>query len=603
MSIAVRTRYGLSRHPRPVAVGIGVFAVAAATAGAIALTRGAARGQTTALAVATIVAGCTFVGAGLVAWLRRKANLTGPLMILAGFLLFGTSLSQADQSLPFTIGLVIGAIPAAVIAQLMLAFPDGRLHSRWERLAVAAAFFDVIVLQVAMLMFMGFEHLSGCPCPDNLLLVRDNSAAHAALMDGQRVLTVAVTVCLGVLLARRWKAASRPLRRAVTPLLSAGAITIVLLVASLLATDSGVSLGLAVADRIALAAIPVAYLAGLFQARMARVSVSDLVVELGRQPAPGQLRNALARALRDPTLELAYWIPESEAYVGIDGQPVEVRAADGRAVTLLDVGGRRVAALVHDAALAETPQLLDGVASAAGLALENERLQAELRAQLEELRDSRARIVEAGDTARRRLERNLHDGAQQRLVALSVGLGLAEAKLDTDPHQAAEMLTAARVELAAALEELREIARGLHPAILSRGLAVALEAVAERSPIPVELCVDAGVRAPPAVEAAAYYVVSEALTNVARYAQANTAAVRVTSANGQLHVDVSDDGIGGAEIVKGSGLQGLRDRVEAIDGRLEIRSRSGAGTHVIAHLPLQPRKAVADSEAADAAGH
>jgi signal transduction histidine kinase len=392
------------------------------------------------------------------------------------------------------------------------------------------------------------------------------------------------------------------LRRAVTPLLSAGAVTIVLLVASLLASDSGVSRAFAVADRIALAAIPVAYLAGLFQARMARLSVSDLVVELGRQPAPGQLRDALARALRDPTLELAYWIPESDAYVGIDGQPVQVHAADGRAVTVLDVAGRRVAALVHDEALAETPELLDGVASAAGLALENERLQAELRAQLEELRDSRARIVEAGDTARRRLERNLHDGAQQRLVALSVGLGLAEAKLATDPLRAAEMLTAARVELTAALEELREIARGLHPAILSRGLGVALEAVAERSPVPVELCVDAGVRAPAAVEAAAYYVVSEALTNVARYAQASTAVVRVTSGNGQLRVGVSDDGIGGAEIVKGSGLQGLRDRVEAIDGRLEIRSRTGAGTHVIAHLPLHLRKAVADSEAADAAG-
>jgi signal transduction histidine kinase len=164
------------------------------------------------------------------------------------------------------------------------------------------------------------------------------------------------------------------------------------------------------------------------------------------------------------------------------------------------------------------------------------------------------------------------------------------------------MLTAARGELTAALEELREIARGLHPAILSRGLGVALEAVAERSPVPVELCVDAGVRAPAAVEAAAYYVVSEALTNVARYAQASTAVVRVTSANGQLRVGVSDDGIGGAEIMKGSGLQGLRDRVEAIDGRLEIRSRRGAGTHVIAHLPLQLRKAVADSEPADAAG-
>jgi signal transduction histidine kinase len=599
VSIAVRSTYGLSRHARPVALGVAVCAAAAATAGAVALSRGEARGQTTVLAVTTIVAGCTFVAGGIVAWLRRPANLTGPLMVAAGFLLFGTSMAQAEQSLPFTIGLVIGAVPAAVVAQLVLAFPDGRLHSGWERLVVAAAYLDVIVAQVAMLMFMGFEQINGCPCPDNLLLVRDDARVHSALMGGQRALTVAVTVALGILLARRWRAASPPLRRAVAPVLWATAMTIALLAAALLTTDA-VSRGLAAAARVALATVPIAYLLGLFSARIARVSVSDLVVELGRLPGPGQLRVALARALRDPSLELAYWIPESQTYVGIDGQPVEVSTTPGRAVTVLERGGRRVAALVHDPALAENPALLDAVGSAAGLALENERLQAELRAQMEELRDSRARIVDASDTARRRLERNLHDGAQQRLVALSVALGFAETKFDTDPHKAATLLAAAREELTVALEELREIARGLHPAILSRGLAVALEGVAERSPVPVELKVDGGVRPPRSVEAAAYYVVSEALTNVARYAQASAAAVRVTRDDGQLRIEISDDGIGGADIASGSGLQGLRDRVEAIDGRLEIRSRPRGGTRVIAYLPLQLRRVVPDTRLSDA---
>jgi predicted transporter len=283
-----------------VAVGIGLCAAAAAAASALALTHGAAHGQSTALAVTTIVAGSMFVAAGIVAWLRRPANLTGPLMIAAGFLLFGGSLAQANQSLPFTIGLVVGPIPAAIIAQLMLAFPDGRLHSRWERLAVGAAYFDVIVLQIAMLMFMGFENLSGCPCPDNLLLIRDDMTVHSALMGSQRVVSTIVAVWIGVLLARRWQMASRPLRRAIAPVLFASAVTVALVVSSLLVTNDTAAQALHVASQIGLATVPVAYLMGLFAARMARVSVGDLVVELSRQPAPGQLRVALAHALRDP---------------------------------------------------------------------------------------------------------------------------------------------------------------------------------------------------------------------------------------------------------------------------------------------------------------
>jgi signal transduction histidine kinase len=595
VSIAVRSLDALSRHTRPVVLVVSITAVVAATAGAVALTQGVARGQTTLLAVTTIIAGCTFVGGGIVAWLRRPINLTGPLMVIAGFLLFGSSLAQADQSVRFTIGMVVGPIPAAVIAQLILAFPDGRLHSSWERLTIGAAYVNVTILQVAMLMFMGFEHLSGCPCPENLLLVGDNNLIHGALMSTQRLLNVAVTISIALILAVRWRSASRPLRRAVAPLLSAAVITIVFEMASLLVSNPDASLAFSVAARVALATVPIAYLVGLFFARMARAGVSDLVVELGRLPAPGQLRAALAHALRDPSLELAYWIPESETYVGIDGQLVQVQAGVDRAVTVVEVGGRRVAALVHDPALGENRELLAGVGSAAGLALENERLQAELRAQVEELRDSRARIVEAGDTARRRLERNLHDGAQQRLVALSIALGLANTKLVTDPPTAAAMLATAQTEATAALEELREIARGLHPAILGRGLAMALEAVAERSPVPVDLRVECATRPPPTVEAAAYYVVSEALTNVARYAHAGGAVVRVKEEESRLCVEVSDNGIGGAEISTGSGLQGLRDRVEAIDGRLEVRSPAGSGTRVIATLPLQMRNHVGES--------
>ena len=588
MNFSVASGYRPSRQTWSVAACVAVAGIAAAVAGAVALANGEARAQTTGLAATSIVAGCTFVAAGIVAFLRHSANRIAFLMMAAGFLLFGNSLAQANSALPFTAGLVVGPLVAAVLGHLMLAFPDGRLHSRGERLAVAAAYIVGTVVQVVMLMFMGPEQLSGCPCPDNLLLVRDDQAVHGALMSGQQVIGVAVAVWIGVLLERRWRTASRPLRRAIVPLLSAGAVTILLYLLATIASDPAPGLGRALdaADRVALAIVPIAYLVGLFNARLARAGVSDLVVELSRMPGPGRLRDALARALDDPSLELAYWLPESQIYVGIDGQPVDVEGGEGRMVSVLERRGRRVAAMVHDPALGENPQLLDAVSAAAGLALENERLQADLRAQLEELRESRARIVAAGDNARRRLERNLHDGAQQRLVALAVGLRIAESTYRTDPAAGASLLTSAHEELELALSELREIARGLHPAILNQGLEAALGTVAARSPVPVDLDVELDERPPEPVEATAYYLVSEALTNTARYAGATRATVRVTQDGDRLHVGIADDGIGGAELETGSGLQGLRDRVEGIGGRLELESEPGRGTHLAAHLPL-----------------
>jgi signal transduction histidine kinase len=203
-----------------------------------------------------------------------------------------------------------------------------------------------------------------------------------------------------------------------------------------------------------------------------------------------------------------------------------------------------------------------------------------------QLTASRARIVQAGDAARRRFERNLHDGAQQRLVTLSLTLRLAQAKLAEDPAAAQTLLKASSEELASALEELRELARGLHPAILTdRGLGAALEALADRSPVPVELdSVPAG-RLPPPVEAAAYYVVAESLTNVAKYADASSAHISIEQHNGYAIVQVEDDGVGGVDLDRGSGLRGLADRVEALEGRLIVSSETGRGTRVRAEIP------------------
>jgi signal transduction histidine kinase len=329
---------------------------------------------------------------------------------------------------------------------------------------------------------------------------------------------------------------------------------------------------------IALALVPFAFLAGLLRSRVTgATAVSELVGRLGRGAS---LRDELASALGDPSLELAYWTPTG--FVDSDGAPFEFR--EGRASTPVE----NVALIVHDASLAEERELLDAVAGAAALALENERLAAELRASVKQLRASRARIVKTADAARRAIERDLHDGAQQQLVALSLSLRLARTRLERDPVEAGALLDAASRDLQAALQALRELARGIHPAVLSdHGLGAALDALAQRFPFPVEIAAVPEERLPETVEATAYFVVAEAITNVARYARASHAVVTVEREE-ELVVRVSDDGVGGADPSAGSGLRGLADRVAVLDGRLEVESPAGAGTTVRAFIPVPP---------------
>jgi signal transduction histidine kinase len=256
-------------------------------------------------------------------------------------------------------------------------------------------------------------------------------------------------------------------------------------------------------------------------------------------------------------------------------------------VTPVEQGGERVAVIMHDPSLEDQRELVRAVAATAQLAFENERLGAELSAKIEELSASRARIVESGDAARRRLERDLHDGAQQRLVSLALSLRILRSRIDGDAEAARE-LESARSELDQALEELRKLARGIHPSVLSdRGLDAALEGLANRAPLPVELEGTAGERLPERVESAAYFVVAEALTNVAKYSHASHARVNLTRDNGQVMVEVSDDGVGGADPATGSGLRGLLDRVSALGGELEVDSRPDRGTTVRAKIPCE----------------
>jgi signal transduction histidine kinase len=331
---------------------------------------------------------------------------------------------------------------------------------------------------------------------------------------------------------------------------------------------------------------PVAFLVGLLNARLSRSALGDLLLRLRADPGPADLREALAGALRDPSLALAYWLPEFGSWADVDGHAVELPApGSGRVATLIERDGSPSAALIHDATVVEEPQLLSAVTAAASIALENGRLQAELHARLEELRGSRQRVIEAGQEERQRLERNLHDGAQQRLIALSLELGLLEERLEDDP-EARGRLDQARQEIARSLQEIRDVAHGLHPAVVSgHGLAVALESLVAGAPLPVRLSVDLDGRMPERLEVAAYYVVSESLTNIAKHAGATSATVEVTRGNEQVVIEVADNGVGGADSEAGSGLRGLADRVEALGGRLRVWSPRGGGTRVRAEMP------------------
>jgi signal transduction histidine kinase len=528
-----------------------------------------------------LLVGWSFIGTGLFAWWRRPGNRTGLLMAGVGFAWFATGVSASNDDLVFTIAIALDGIFPAVLGHLLLAFPTGRLGTRTDRVLVAAIYLTVTVLQVPALLF----EVTGRDEPRNLMLVEPNQDL-ADLLDGLQFLVALALIIASLVVLFRRRSTVPPAQRAVlAPVLWTGGGTLAVFALALGLDATGAPSE--TLERLALllfATVPFGFLAGLLRTRLAHgAAVSELIARLGQVPGEDALRAALADALGDPSLRLAYWLPESERFVDASGRPVTL--PDG-GWTAVELHGRRVAAIVHDLSLADEPELVRTVGAAAALALENQRLSAELRARIEDLRASRARLVEATDAERRRLERDLHDGAQSRLVALALQLRLARSKANGQPELAA-MLDRSSAELQASLEELRELARGIHPAVLSHhGLEAALRALAGRAPVPVEVSCDPPEQVPPAVETALYFVVAEALTNVAKYADANHATVSVKGDDGTVVVEVTDDGRGGADVGGGSGLRGLADRVAALDGRLELHSPPGAGTRLRATIPL-----------------
>ena len=543
-----------------------------------------------------LLVGWSFIAGGLIAWSRRADTTErriGMLMVATGFAWFTAGLTRLEWWILPTLGSALSGLWTGLAICLLLVFPQGRLRSRIDRLLVGAIIVDTVVLQLIVLLFSTTTETGAA---NDFVVWPNDQVANLVGVGSQALLVVIAGTTLG-LFAERWQSATPPLRRALTPVYLAGTVTMLLFGTTILVSRmSGASLP-AQADigRVlfslsltALAIVPLAFLAGLVRVRLARVAVGELLVELRETRAPGALRDALARVLHDPSLEIAYWLPDRQAYVGVDGRSTELPADESeRVTTIIEHEGRKVAALIHDVSLRDEPELVAAACTAAGIALENERLQADLRSRLEELKESRLRVIEAADAERRRLERNLHDGAQQGLATLAVELAMLDDLLDSP--EARELLEKAQNDLADSLDELRELARGIHPAVLTdHGLAVALDALAERTALPIRLNVELEERLPEPIEVAGYYVIAECLANVAKYAHASEASIQVSRSHDEVVIEVADDGVGGASRDAGSGLRGLADRVEALGGTIGVSSPVGRGTRVRAEIPCSP---------------
>jgi signal transduction histidine kinase len=522
-----------------------------------------------------------YILGGVVAWWRRPDSRFGPLMIAAGYTAFIANLAWANPELPSTIGQVFDLVPLVLYLQVFLSYPNGRLEARSERVLVVTGYLLAMGLQLLSMALGGVD-------PDNLIALTSAPGLVDTITHIQLSALSAVSLAGVAVLAFKRYRDGRPTRRMTALLVDSFALVLVMIALLMLAGqfqwDSFETIRRATFVTIGLA--PLAFVIGLLTSRLARSDIGDLLVQLRSEPAPEKLRDALARALRDPSLSLAFWLPEFGVWADENGKEMTLPGpGSGRSATPIEREGQPVAALIHDPSLDDEQELLDAVSAAAGIALENARLHAELRARLDELQESRARVLSAEQDERRRLERNLHDGAQQRLISLSLDLKRLETRVSGDPSASAE-IDQARREIATSLEELRTIARGLHPAVVSgHGLQVALDTLAAKAAVPVTMSTELDGRVNEAIEVDAYYVVSESLANVGKHAQASAATVSVARENGTLVVEVTDDGIGGADTEQGTGLRGLADRVEAHGGRLRVWTPHGGGTRVRAEIP------------------
>jgi signal transduction histidine kinase len=500
-----------------------------------------------------LAVGWSLIACGLIGWSRRPESRSGALMAATGFAWFAANFTTTGLGAIDWLGDHALYLHRGPLVHLVLSYPRGRLAGPFDWATTATGYAAAVITPIWRSEYATIV-LAG-------LIVAAASRQYLGAVGRERRMRLAALRATSVVGAAL---AGTAIVRLAVPTQAA-------IQATLLGYEA------------ALCGLAVALLAGLLWAPWERVRVTDLVVELG-EARSGTLRDGLARALGDPTLEVGYWLPGDGAYVDTAGLELEIPPAESdRRVTRIEWDGRPVAALVHDPAVLEDQALVDAVSTATRLAASNARLHAEVRAQVAELQASRRRLVQAGDEERRRLEQRLRESAERRLTALAGALERGRARAS---DETAGKIGRAEEQLAHTLDDLHELAAGLHPGVLAKGgLGGALGSQAERSPIPVELVVPDR-RLPDEVEAAVYFVCSEALANVAKYAAASRVAIAVTEHGGRLLVEVTDDGVGGADIGRGTGLRGLADRVEALGGILRLESPPGRGTRLAVELPL-----------------
>jgi signal transduction histidine kinase len=542
-----------------------------------------------------------YVGAGFIAWQRRPEVLTGPLLVACGAFNFVGSYGPSGQPVVTHLGFAFEAYYDVALAVLVLALPS-RLPSgpgRWLSIALLCAF----LVRSASRLFLQDPSMFGCAdCPPNPFALASDPAAFVTVEVAANLAIAGLTSLAAIVCLHRL-ATSRPIMRHVMwPILAAGVVAMA--AAAFDAADYAYSTATGkpllelpepwsevwswslFAARLL---VPIGFLVGTLRLRRAGGPLVPLAVGLERVPSPMRLEAALAAALGDPGVRLLRSDPQT-GWTTADGRPATAPVEDDRhAVTLLEHDARPLAAIVHDPVLREDPTLVRSVMAVLRLAVENERLDGALRTQLDEVRASRARLVVAAEEERRRIERDLHDGAQQRLLGATIALQQARqaASDGSTATQLEERLTAAADELQSAIRELRELARGIHPALLEdEGLPAAVAALGRRATVPVETQVDLGRRLPREIESTAYFTIAEAVTNATRHAGASAVRVSIRDGGDHLSIEVDDDGVGGADATHGSGLSGLADRLATVDGRLTIDSPTGGGTRIHAEVPL-----------------
>jgi signal transduction histidine kinase len=589
----------------PETLGI-VLAGLAACGAAVALTASGPDSEDVGLqAVARALMVGTPIAVGLYARRHASSERFGGLLIFAGFAWFLATLSESDDEWIYSVGRVSGWAVEVVLIYVILAFPTGRLPGRVDRALVGAAGLLVLCLYLPTALLIDTYPVptawadcgDGCPGNAFTIVATEPAFVEDVVRPLREILTVALFAAVTARIVWRMQHASSLMKRALDPVLAVSIFRLaafaVVLAGRRAAPDSQlVEVGTWLLA-ITVPLLALAFLAGVWMWRLfMAAAMQRLATRLREHPGPQDLRDALADAFDDPSLDIVYWLENGRGrWVSVDGREVSAPVATPeRGVTEVNEGERPVAAILHDPALQDDSAFTETAAAYALMTLDNHRLSAQTASLVREVRESRARIQSSADDERRRIEHDLHDGAQQRLVALRIKLELAAERADETRDSNAGVLRALGSDVEDALDEVRSLARGIYPAPLAdRGLVEALRSAALRSSLPTTVLAAGIRRYPRDIESAAYFCCLEALQNATKHAPDAAAVVVELSDNGDLRFEVCDDG-GGFDpqtVTGGVGLTSMRDRVAAVGGEVTIQSRPGHGTRVSARIPLQ----------------